>query len=337
MEMSNDNSDRDAAGPTDGDGGTSTVLQSRTAATRRKFLAANAAVWTSAVVAGCSSQGQQEDTTTEPQTTTATPEPTKNYVLSEDLIAGSEGIPKDAGLVSACAPTRTFMPGMHAVFKVGVYDPDTGESVGNDTLDGVTVEMDNGATVDLTWAGDDEEHPHPYWNGGWAIPEDAEPGTIKYSVDVSAENSEFQNVEVAADEFTIIEDFHPKNYVVTDELVASGAVPEGGLVSSCGTSRTFVPGMTVVFDVGVYDPASGEPVSNETIDEMVVEMDNDVTVELQWAGDDEEHPAPIWGGSWDVPEDAEPKDVTYVINITDEENNYRDVNVEENTFSIVEL
>ncbi|KAB1196977.1 MULTISPECIES: hypothetical protein [Haloferax] len=335
--MSNDNSDRDTADPTDGGGGTSTVLRSRSAATRRKFLATNAAVWTSAVVAGCSSQGQQEDETTEAPTTTETPEPTKNYVLSEDLIAGSEGLPKDAGLVSACAPTRTFMPGMHAVFKVGVYDPETGESVGNDTIDGVTVKMDNGVTVDLTWAGDDEEHPHPYWNGSWTIPEDADPGTIKYSVELTGENIEYQNVEVAADEFSIIDDFHPKNYVVTDELVASGAVPEGGLVSSCGTSRTFVPGMTVVFDVGVYDPATGEPVSNETIDEMVVEMDNGVTVELQWAGDDEEHPAPIWGGSWDVPEDAEPTDVTYTINITDEENNYRDVNVEENTFSIVTL
>lgn len=339
--MSLDRSELEEADSDEQEEGIAVPFTSGSRASRRKFIVTNAAIWSTATLAGCNTQGQQESTTeatTEATPTpTPTPEPPTTYVVSEDLLAGSDGIPKDAGLVSSCSPTRTFMGGMLAVWHVGVYDPATGDPVTNDTIDSMVVSMDDGTEVKLQWAGDDEEHAEPLWKGSWEVPKDAAPGTVKYSVDVTGSDANYRNVEVAADEFSIIESFHPKNYVVTDELLASGSVPEGGLVSSCGTSRGFAPGMTVVFHIGVYDPATGESIDDGTIQKMVVDMSNDVEVEMTWAGDAEEHAEPIWKGSWEVPKDAKEQELTYEIKITDEEDNFRDVDVEENTLSIVKL
>jgi len=317
----------------DNSGDEPTETTERANTTRRKLMAAGAASWATVTLAGCAT-GSGADTTTE--VTTTAPQP-KNYVVSEDLIAGSEGIPKDAGLVSGCSPTRTFVPGMEPVWHIGVYDPATGDPVSDEIIDSMVVELSTGKTVEMTWAGDAEEHAEPIWKGSYVIGEDAQPQTIDYTIAITDGDDNFQNVEVAENTFDIIEGVSPKNYVVTDELLASGSVPEGGLVSHCATSRAFSPGMTIVYHVGVYDPATGDPVSNDTISKMVSKQSNDVDVELTWAGDAEEHAEPIWKGSWVVPDDAPEETVTYEIQVTDDSDNFRDVNVEENSFDVVHL
>mgnify|MGYP000721688389 CR=1 FL=1 len=325
---------------------------------RRKFVAGSAAGFATVTLAGCSGEEGEPATTDEP--TTAEPQP-ENYVVTDDIIVSSAYVPPNMGFASSCSPSRTFAPGMHPVFKIGVYDPETGDVLGNDELDGVTVNIDGYDSVELAWSGDDEEHPADEWGASWAIPEDAEPGSVSYTVEVTDGDANFTNVGILESSFQIID--YSQQFIVRDDLYAGSAgIPEdNAFVSSCQPENQFAPGMMVGFDISVYDGASGMPVGpSETDGEDIVSAsdieeavtgiesvtvtipDRDVTVEAGWSAaenDDGEVVDLIWNGTWFIPEDAETGDVTYEIEVTPD-TEFVDTPVEgahiANTFTIVD-
>lgn len=130
------------------------------------------------------------------------------------------------------------------------------------------------------------------------------------------------------------------NFVVTAETGAgSEGVPESsGFLSSCSASRRFVPGMQVVFWVGIFDPETGDQLTNDDLDSVVVDVEGIEEVELSWAGDDEEDPADEWGGSFVLPEDTEIDTYAYTVNVSssDEDANFESVGILEDEFEVVE-
>jgi hypothetical protein len=321
---------------------------------RRDFVAAGAAGWASVAVAGCSAlspgdgNGQAQTTT---QTGANGPEP-QNFVVTDELITGSEFVPEGFdGFVSSCSPSRTFAPGMQPVFKIGVFDPDTGEQLGTDDLESVTVNVDGGPNVDLSWGGDDEENPAEEWSGNWVIPEDTEPGTKTYTVEVTDGDAQFRNVGILESSFQVIEYEDPRNYVVTDDLyTGSAAVPENNpFISACGPSRQFAPGMMVGFDIGIYDGSTGNPVGPTDFEyEGVVPGIESATLtiegrgvekELAWQGGGGENTEMgedlFWNATWFIPEDAEPGTVNFTIQVRSEVQS-KVVGALANQFTIVE-
>ena len=320
---------------------------------RRKFVAGSAAGFATVSLAGCSGNGDDSPATT------AEPEP-ENYVVTDDIIVSSAHVPQNMGFASSCSPSRTFAPEMHPVFKIGVYDPETGDSLGTDTLDGVTINIDGYDSVELAWGGDDDD-PSYEWSGSWAIPEDAESGSVSYTVEVSGSDANFTNVGILESSFQIID--YSQTFIIRDDLYAGSAgIPEdNAFVSSCQPENQFAPGMMVGFDISVYDGASGMPVGpSETDGEDIVPAsdieeavtgiesvtvtipDRDVTVEAGWSAaenDDGEVVDLIWNGTWFIPEDAETGDVTYEIEVTPD-TEFVDTPVEgahiANTFTIVD-
>lgn len=143
----------------------------------------------------------------------------RNYIVTDDLYSGSAGVPEDAQFVSACGPSRAFLPGMMVGFDIGVYDSTTGEPVGPTDfeyegvvpgLESVTLTIeDRGIEKELAWSGGEGEHSELgedlYWNNVWHIPEDAEPGTVSYSIDITNEDEDFIQVGVLSSEFQILE------------------------------------------------------------------------------------------------------------------------------------
>jgi hypothetical protein len=292
-------------------------------------MVTGAATWTSVAVAGCSGMGGGQEQTESPTVT----EP-QNYVLTDEIITGSEYVPPGASFASSCAPSRTFAPGMQPVFKVGIFDPDSGEQLGADELDSVAVNIDGGPSVDLAWGGDAEENPADEWSGNWVIPEDAEPGDWGYTVEVTDGDANIFNVGILESSFTVIDYQDPRNYVVTDDLyTGSAGVPEDAkFVSACGPSRQFIPGMMVGFDIGIYDGSTGNPVGPTDFEyegvvqgiesaEVVIEG-RGVTKELAWSGgggeNTEEGEDLFWNATWFIPEDADPGTVTYTVNVESE-------------------
>ena len=306
-------------------------------ATRRRVMAAGGSAWATVTLAGCAGLTGDDE---EPEPTDDDDEPVdddddepatepENYVVTDDMIAGSAYVPEGAGgFAQACAPQRQFVPGMQAVFKIGVWDPATGDILGDDVLDEVTVDTDRGATIELEFDDEDEE-----WSGNWPIPDDEDAGSVGYTVEVT-NDGQFTRVGVLESEFEIIEFDDPTNYVVTtDTYTGSSGIPEdnaGGFAQACSPQHTYAQGMMVGFQVGIYDANTGELVDDEVIDEAIIELDRGVELELEWDGEDEE-----WQVAWHDTADAEPGTVTYTVEVTNDGEFHR-VGIQEDEFEIIE-
>ncbi|MFB6133959.1 MAG: hypothetical protein ABEJ55_03125 [Halanaeroarchaeum sp.] len=291
--------------------------------TRRKLMAAGAASWATVGLAGCSSNAAETTTTTTTtQTTTQEPEP-QSYVVTDDMAVGSTGVPSGHNFLSACSPSRKFLPGMQAIWYVGVYHPETGEQLTDEDLGkkGVEIHFTNRDwdPVALGWAGDDEEHPAQEWGGSIVLPADASPGEVTYEVTIpkKPENTEFTPVGIAANSFTIVENTE-LSYVVSNYTYAINSPQESnGFVSACGPEYQFKPGMTVAFQANVYDANTGKEPGTDVINSVTLTFPNGEfeDVDLAWQGDADEHAVKAWEGSMTLPEDTAAGTYTYAIKV----------------------
>ncbi|MFC7228671.1 hypothetical protein N0B31_14760 [Salinirubellus salinus] len=352
--------------------------QTSSGTTRRRLLVSGAATWATVGLAGCGSNDGTETptaTATEAPTTapadqnTETPEPQpENFVVTTETWAGGEGVPAAISFMSACATTNTFVPGMQAVFFVGIYDPETGEKLTPDDLDGAQVNVGDGMdTVELSWT---DEHGHATrgegnnWVGSWMIPEDMDPGGLPYTVEVTRSDGDatFQNVGVLTDSIEIVEYDDPTNYVVDAATHWVGhPAPEysNGFVGACAPEREYTPEMDVTFVIGLYDstsglmvgqdglvnPNTGEAVEDETtpanagIDSVTVVSPDGAfdDVALSWTDAlDDENDLPRWFGTLET-ENLDPGTYAYEVQISDQEQGRFDVGVASAQFSIIEV
>jgi hypothetical protein len=300
------------------------------------------------VLAGCSGGGDDDDTTTETGTETEPepePEPTEtpspqpeNYVVTAETGTGSQGVPGSAQFVSACSATRRFVPGMQAIFYVGIYDPDTGEQLTDEDLDAVNVSI-NGETVELAWAGDDEEDPAQEWAGSWTIPEGTETGSLSYTVEVTNGDANYRDVGILENSIEIIEYNDPSNYVVTTNTYWNGSPVESanGFVGGCAPEQQFSQEMDVTFVIGIYDSVSGELVGSDTLDSVTVESTDGSfdPVELSWQADGEEQTAQ-WNGTLET-ENLAPETYGYEVVVSDPGRDVYNVGIAQAQFSIIEV
>lgn len=286
--------------------------------TRRRFMATGVATWASVSLAGCLGDDNDDDDA----------EAVPNFVVTDEVIAGSDGIPEGAsGFVSAGRQQRQFVPGMEAIFKIGVWDPESGDIVSDEALTEALVDLDRDVTVDLEFFRDDRE-----WSGGWEIGEDEAPGTVGYDVQVS-NAAEFTRVGIAESELDIIE-FEPAtaaNYVVTEDTYATED-RGGGYVQSCLPQHNFTSDMAIGFDIGIYDGGSGEPVGPDVVDEAIInfETGDPDEIELEWDDDGE-----LWNYTWrGVPADFEGT-LTYEVQVTND-GEFHNVGVYTGSVEIIE-
>ena len=305
--------------------------------TRRRLLLSGAATWATVGLAGCT---DSNDTSTPASNETATPQPQpENFVVTAETGTGSEGVPADASFASACAATRRFVPGMQVIFYVGIYDPDTGDQLTDDDLDSVSVNVEGGPTVDLGWAGDDEENPAQEWAGSYVLPDDTETGTMPYTVEVTDGDANFQTVGILEDSFEVIEYSNPTNYVVTTDTWWDNAAPEEsvGFVGGCGPERQFTQDMDVTFVIGVYDGSNGEIVGSDTLDSVTIESTDGSfdPVELSWTPSSEDEDAQ-WSGTLDTA-DLSTGSYGYEVVVTNGDSDFYNVGIASNQFTIIEV
>jgi hypothetical protein len=312
--------------------------------TRRRLLLSGAATWATVGLAGCTGDNDpgtptSTETTTESEPATETQTEPENYVVTAETGTGSEGVPEDAAFASACSATRRFVPGMQVIFYVGIYDPETGDQLTDEDLESVSVTVDGGQTVDLSWAGDDEENPAQEWAGSYVLSEDTSTGTKSYTVEVTDSNADFQTVGILEDSFEVIEYSNPTNYVVTTDTWWDSAAPEEsvGFVEGCGPERQFTQDMDVTFVIGVYDGSSGEIVGNDTLDSVTIQSTDDSfdDVSLSWTAASEDTDAQ-WSGTLDTA-DLSTGTYGYEVVVTNGDANFYDVGIASNQFTIIEV
>ena len=309
--------------------------------TRRRLIATGAATWASVGLAGCS--GNSSDDSDEPSGNNTDSDDgsggAANYVVTAETGAGSEGVPESAGFISSCAASTRFVPGMQIVFYIGIFDPATGDQLTDDDLDGVSVNVDGMESVELGWAGDDEENPADEWGGSFVLPEDTEPGSYAYTVEVTDGDANYQTVGILEDSFEVIETSNPTNYVVTTDTWWDNAAPEAsvGFVESCGPERQFTQEMDVTFVIGVYDGSSGDLVGSDTLDSVTIESTDGSfdSFDLEWQPGGEDSTAQ-WSGTLDTA-NLSPGTYGYEVLVTNGEANFYDVGIATQQFTIIEV
>lgn len=199
---------------------------------RRRLVAAGAAGWATVSMAGCNrladpgppNQGNGDDggngdggngddggngnggNGDGPQTTA----PTGNTTVTNETTATSP----DPGGETTEAPTTTsgggecaslgrFAQGMEVGMHVEVFDDYSGDVLGDDAVERVTVEFPDAefGPLELNWEGDHEAYSETTWGGKVTTSEDTEPGTYRYEITVESGDGD---PETVVDEFTVV-------------------------------------------------------------------------------------------------------------------------------------
>lgn len=169
------------------------------AVTRRRLVAASAATWASVSLAGCSyitDPGVDESgpTVTNETTTTGNTSNTSNESSGES--GGSSG--------DDCASIGRFRAGMEVGLHVGIFDPETGDPLGAEAIDSVTVEFPDAdyGPVELNWEGAHEAYDRSTWGSKIVTDEDTEPGDYEYEVHIEGDETDVDTT--VSNQFTIV-------------------------------------------------------------------------------------------------------------------------------------
>lgn len=194
---------------------------------RRRLLTTGAAAWSTVSLAGCNyitdpgtpsgnggsggsggdgdqddvGDGDQDDSGTGGTggtggNTTVTNETTTTDDTSTPSGGTSTGTP--------CQSSRQFFPGMEIGLQVNVFDSETGDYLGDESLQSVTVEFPNAdyGPLEMNWKGPHEEFSEEGWGAKIETAEDIEPGTYRYEIHVQTDDD--SEPETVTDQFTIV-------------------------------------------------------------------------------------------------------------------------------------
>ncbi len=127
---------------------------------------------------------------------------TDKLLIAADVVQGSKNVPQAQAALKSCVLSSRFPRNSEIVFRVRVYDPHTGDLMDGAALSGVQVQLANGTNVDLNYGAHPKDPPNEYyWANSWVIPKDAPTGTLRYSIQATANDGrtgEFEPISVAA-------------------------------------------------------------------------------------------------------------------------------------------
>jgi len=187
------------------------------AVTRRRLVASGAAAWATVSLAGCQyitdpgvDTATETPTVTTETTTTDSPTPTPDPNATPTPTPDPDATPTPTGTptptptpsptptppatTTACSSIDEFVPGMEVGLHVGVYDSETGEPLGADDLDAVTVAFP-GADYDerdLNWRGAHERYDEATWGTKVVTDPEAESGVYDYEVAVEGDDGDLR-------------------------------------------------------------------------------------------------------------------------------------------------
>ena len=120
----------------------------RSGMTRRRLVASGAATWASVSLAGCNyitDPGVETPAVSTETTTTGNTSTTNETSNTTDSDGGTGDDSTDGSTEeetgTSCASIGRFSRGMEVGLHVAIYDPETGEPLGADAVDSVTIEF----------------------------------------------------------------------------------------------------------------------------------------------------------------------------------------------------
>lgn len=204
---------------TDDSQATGDTSEDDTGLSRRNLVAAGAATWATLGAAGCTDiEDRGGDytltdtvTVTSDTTTTDSPPGTDTSTGDGSTDDGTPGgdTPTDTATptvvtTTACSQSTTFLPGMDVAFLIGVYRTQSGEILGPEAVDSVTVRFPDKDVepLDLGWEGRHSEIVADRWGGKIADTADLPEGGYRYEVHVSLTDGEEKTI---TDQFALVD------------------------------------------------------------------------------------------------------------------------------------
>jgi hypothetical protein len=175
---------------------------------RRDLLASGATAWATVSVAGCNyitdpgppeGGGDGGGGDDEAPTGNAT-------VTNETTTTGDGDGSSETTSGGDCQSQQEFQSGEEVALNVGIYKSDTGDYLGADSINSVTVEFPDQPAVEpveLSWSGPHEQYIPDGWGGKLEAISQMEPGTYQYEIAIDGDDV-FDEKERIADRVTII-------------------------------------------------------------------------------------------------------------------------------------
>jgi hypothetical protein len=138
----------------------------------------------------------------------SSPKTAQALIVDANTVIGSAGAKNPADI---CVQSSRFTQGESVVWRIKVYDPATGNPMGNSTLDSVVVSLKDGQTFTAAYGGHPGQPGVPvtdyFWSAAWSIPTTYPTGSAPYTVTAKSKDGRtgtFTEFNVAPSLLTVV-------------------------------------------------------------------------------------------------------------------------------------
>ncbi len=140
------------------------------------------------------------------------PKAAQTLIVDANTVTGSAGAPSPQDI---CIGSTRFQQGEEVVWQIKVYDPTSGETMDDQALDSVAVNLADGQTLNAVYGphpGAPPGQPQPpatdhFWTVGWNIPADYPTGSAPFTVTAKSKDGRtgtFSEFNVAPALLTVV-------------------------------------------------------------------------------------------------------------------------------------
>jgi predicted transcriptional regulator len=234
----------------------------------------------------------------------------RSLVLQADAVLGLTGAP---GPQDICVASSQFQQGEEVVFRIKVYDPATGQAMDDQALDSVVVTLQDGQTFNAVYGGHPggpgETATDYFWSAAWMIPVTYPTGSASFTVAARSKDGRtgtYSQFNVGPSLLTVLAAQPPAaRTLVVDANTVIGLVGAPSPQDICIGSSQFQQGQEVVWQIKVYDPATGQTMDDTALDSVVVTLEDGQMFDARYGG----HPGGtgetptdyFWSAAWTIP------------------------------------
>jgi predicted transcriptional regulator len=211
------------------------------------------------------------------------------------------------------------------VWRIKVHDPATGNPMDNSTLDSVVVSLMDGQTFTATYGGHPGQPGVPvtdyFWSAAWSIPATYPTGSVGYTVTAKSKDGRagtFSEFNVAPSLLTVVAAQPPlAQALILNADTVIGSAGATNPADICVQSSRFQQGESVVWRIKVYDPVTGNPMDNSTLDSVVVSLKDGQNFTAAYGGHPGQPGVPVtdyfWSTAWSIPKSYPTGSVQYTV------------------------